>query len=111
MAHNQRSIKEGGRGLVMVSSKPGILRHSISNAIYIWRINTSSLNLQGVVEGVGGVISKPISGAKEEGVLGFAKGAGKGVIGLFTRPVSGVADFASGTLETVRRYVSLNLEG
>lgn len=58
-------------------------------------------------EGVGGVVSKPISGAREEGLGGFFKGAGKGVVGLVMRPASGVVDFASGTVDTVRRLVAL----
>ena len=56
-----------------------------------------------MVEGIEGVITKPISGAREEGVEGFIKGAGKGVVGLFMRPASGVVDFASGTVDAVRR--------
>lgn len=55
------------------------------------------------MEGVGGVICKPISGAREEGVEGFLKGVGKGTVGLFMRPASGVVDFASGTVDVVRR--------
>lgn len=47
---------------------------------------------------------KPISGAKEEGVEGFFKGFGKGVVGLVTRPTAGVVDFASGSFGAVRRY-------
>lgn len=53
---------------------------------------------------------KPISGAKEEGVEGFFKGFGKGVVGLVTRPTAGVIDFASGSFGAVRRYDLLNKE-
>lgn len=49
------------------------------------------------------MISKPISGAREEGVGGFIKGAGKGFVGLLMRPASGVVDFTSGTVDVVRR--------
>jgi vacuolar protein sorting-associated protein 13A/C len=58
------------------------------------------------VDGVSGVILKPISGAKQEGVEGFFKGVGKGVMGLVTRPTAGVIDFASGSLDAVKRYAS-----
>jgi len=44
------------------------------------------------------------SGAKQEGVLGLAKGMGKGVVGLVMRPTGGLIDLASGSLDTVRRY-------
>lgn len=55
-------------------------------------------------DGVTGVVTKPISGAREEGVEGFFKGFGKGVVGLVTRPTAGVVDFASGSFGAVRRY-------
>jgi vacuolar protein sorting-associated protein 13A/C len=56
------------------------------------------------VDGVSGVILKPISGAKQEGVEGFFKGVGKGVMGLVARPTAGVIDFASGSFDAVKRY-------
>ncbi|XP_046683901.1 vacuolar protein sorting-associated protein 13 isoform X2 [Homalodisca vitripennis] len=64
----------------------------------------------GVVEGVGGVFTKPISGARQEGVGGFVKGFGKGVVGLVTRPTAGVIDFASGSFSAVKRYAELGEE-
>ncbi|XP_029679904.1 vacuolar protein sorting-associated protein 13-like [Formica exsecta] len=66
--------------------------------------------VMGVVDGVTGVVMKPISGAKEEGVEGFFKGFGKGVVGLVTRPTAGVIDFASGSFGAVRRATELNEE-
>lgn len=62
-----------------------------------------------MVDGVTGVVMKPISGAKEEGVEGFFKGFGKGVVGLVTRPTAGVIDFASGSFGAVRRYDLLTI--
>ncbi|RZB70333.1 DUF1162 domain containing protein [Asbolus verrucosus] len=59
--------------------------------------------VMGVVDGVTGVFTKPISGAKEEGVGGFFKGLGKGAVGLVARPTAGVVDFASGSLDAVKR--------
>ena len=53
--------------------------------------------VMGIVDGVTGVATKPIEGAKEEGVGGFFKGVGKGVVGLVARPTGGFIDFASGT--------------
>jgi len=58
---------------------------------------------QGVVDGVTGVFTKPISGARDEGVGGFFKGLGKGAVGLIARPTAGVVDFASGSLDAVKR--------
>lgn len=50
------------------------------------------------------MFTKPVAGAKEDGVEGFFKGLGKGAVGLVTRPVAGVVDFASGSLDVVKRY-------
>ncbi|XP_018574731.1 vacuolar protein sorting-associated protein 13 isoform X2 [Anoplophora glabripennis] len=59
--------------------------------------------VMGVVSGVTGVVTKPVSGAREQGVEGFFKGLGKGAVGLVARPVAGVVDFASGSLDAVKR--------
>ncbi|KRX22141.1 Vacuolar protein sorting-associated protein 13C, partial [Trichinella nelsoni] len=56
-----------------------------------------------VFDGVTGVFTKPIEGAREEGALGFAKGLGKGLIGAVTRPISGVVDFASTSFEALKK--------
>nr|CAD7454577.1 unnamed protein product [Timema tahoe] len=66
--------------------------------------------VMGVVDGVSGVIMKPISGAREEGVEGFFKGVGKGMMGLVTRPTAGVIDFASGSLDAVKRATEMGDE-
>jgi len=66
--------------------------------------------VMGVVDGVTGVVTKPISGAKEEGVEGFFKGVGKGVVGLVTRPTAGIIDFASGSFGAVKRATEVNDE-
>lgn len=46
-----------------------------------------------------------MEGAKHDGVEGFVKGTGKGLLGLVARPVTGVLDFASGSIEAVRRLI------
>lgn len=54
-------------------------------------------------EGVTGIVTKPVAGAKEEGITGFFKGVGKGLIGAVARPTAGVVDFASGSFDAVKR--------
>ena len=49
--------------------------------------------------GVSGVFTKPIEGAKNDGVGGFIKGVGKGGAGLVTKTVSGVVDIVAKTSE------------
>ncbi|KAM3721577.1 Intermembrane lipid transfer protein [Dirofilaria immitis] len=57
---------------------------------------------QGLYEGVAGVVSKPLAGARSGGAGGFAKGLSLGLVGIITRPLSGAVDFASSTLDAVR---------
>lgn len=55
-------------------------------------------------DGVTGVFTKPIEGAKKQGLSGFAKGLGTGLVGVVTRPVSGMVDFASNSFDTIKKY-------
>ncbi|KAG8191289.1 hypothetical protein JTE90_003297 [Oedothorax gibbosus] len=66
--------------------------------------------VMGVFDGVTGIVTKPIEGAREGGVGGFFKGVGKGLIGVVTRPTAGVVDFASGSLDAVKRVTQVSDE-
>jgi len=66
--------------------------------------------IMGVVDGITGIVTQPVSGAKKEGVEGFFKGFGKGVVGLVTRPTAGIVDFASGSFGAVKRATELEEE-
>ncbi|CAF4325780.1 unnamed protein product, partial [Adineta steineri] len=59
--------------------------------------------VMGFVNGVTGVVTKPVSGAKEGGASGFVKGLGKGFIGFVTKPTGGIVDFASTSLDLIKR--------
>ncbi|CAF0704730.1 unnamed protein product [Brachionus calyciflorus] len=65
--------------------------------------NLSQNLFMGVVSGVTGIVEKPLEGAKSGGGLGFLGGLGKGIIGAVTKPTAGVIDFASQSLEGVRK--------
>ena len=45
---------------------------------------------------------QPYENARKDGVLGFMKGAAKGVAGLVVKPVTGIIDFASKTTEGIK---------
>ena len=66
--------------------------------------------VMGVFDGVTGVVTKPVQGARTEGVQGFFKGLGKGAVGLVARPTAGIVDFASGTFDSVKRATELSDE-
>nr|XP_022917731.1 vacuolar protein sorting-associated protein 13-like [Onthophagus taurus] len=64
----------------------------------------------GLYHGVTGIVRKPISGAREQGISGFFRGLGKGAVGLLARPTSGFIDFASGSLNTVKQVTDLRAQ-
>src|SRR4051812_6077055 len=44
----------------------------------------------GIFDGISGLVTQPMQGAKEEGAVGFMKGVGKGFGGLLIKPIAGV---------------------
>ena len=55
------------------------------------------------MNGVTGIFEKPIEGAVSGGVSGFFEGLGKGLLGVVTKPTGGIFDFASQSLEGLRK--------
>ncbi|GAB5369232.1 hypothetical protein AAMO2058_001387800 [Amorphochlora amoebiformis] len=55
----------------------------------------------GVFGGVSGIFVDPIKGAKKDGVEGFFKGVGKGLLGVVAKPTAGVVNATSQALKSV----------
>lgn len=60
-----------------------------------------------LASGIGGLARKPMEGIEQEGVAGFFKGVGKGVLGLATKPAIGVFDLASNVSEGIRNTTTV----
>eukprot|EP00979_Chaetoceros_neogracilis_P008148 scaffold1801_cov253-Chaetoceros_neogracile.AAC.5 len=58
--------------------------------------------IRGLAEGVIGVVRAPMRGAEKRGVEGFAKGVGKGLLGLIVKPVIGISDAATDLMVGVK---------
>ena len=56
---------------------------------------------QGVAFGVSGVVTKPVEGAREHGILGVPGGFLRAMLGVVVQPVSGVLDFVSLTVDGI----------
>ncbi|EKF32479.1 hypothetical protein MOQ_003668 [Trypanosoma cruzi marinkellei] len=54
---------------------------------------------QGLRDGIEGVLSRPLSGARATGFTGFCTGIATGAVGLLTRPVAGALDGFGNTAE------------
>jgi hypothetical protein len=57
------------------------------------------LGLRGVIQGVRGVIARPVKGARTNGAAGFVQGCGQGVVGLVATPLAGVAGLTAKATE------------
>ena len=53
--------------------------------------------INGIGNGLKGVIMDPLEGAERKGIAGFFLGAAKGVSGLVLKPVSGIIDATTKT--------------
>lgn len=58
--------------------------------------------------GVSGVVTKPIQGAKNDGIEGFFIGIGKGATGLVAKTVSGTVDIVAKTTEGIDNQTKSN---
>ncbi|XP_015084887.1 uncharacterized protein LOC107028368 [Solanum pennellii] len=65
---------------------------------------------QGVAFGVSGVVTRPVESARQHGLLGFAHGLGRAVVGFVAQPVSGALDFFSLTVDGIGASCSRCIE-
>jgi Vacuolar-sorting-associated 13 protein C-terminal/Autophagy-related protein C terminal domain len=61
--------------------------------------------VKGFIDGVTGVVKAPIRGAEKNGFEGFAKGIGKGLLGLLVKPIIGISDGFSDVMIGVKGSV------
>lgn len=61
--------------------------------------------VQGFLDGVTGVVKAPLRGAEKKGLEGFAKGVGKGLLGLLVKPMIGISDAATDVMIGVKGSV------
>jgi Vacuolar-sorting-associated 13 protein C-terminal/Autophagy-related protein C terminal domain len=66
--------------------------------------------VQGFREGVTGVVKAPLRGAEKRGFQGFAKGLGKGLLGLLVKPIIGISDAATDFMIGVKSTVEYKEE-
>lgn len=67
--------------------------------------------VKGFQDGVTGVVKAPMRGAEKKGIEGFAKGVGKGLLGLVVKPVIGISDAATDVMIGVKSTVQKNTVG
>ncbi|KAK8888552.1 hypothetical protein M9Y10_033283 [Tritrichomonas musculus] len=61
---------------------------------------------KGLLNGVTGIIMKPVKGLKKDGAKGFFIGLGKGVGGIITDPLAGVIDASNGIVGEIKNALS-----
>ncbi|KAI7898920.1 uncharacterized protein BX663DRAFT_555462 [Cokeromyces recurvatus] len=60
-----------------------------------------------IASGFAGLVKRPIEGAEESGVVGFMGGVGKGIVGVFTKPVVGFLDMATNVTAGIRETTTV----
>ena len=69
----------------------------------------------GIFDGVTGLVTQPIKGAKEHGTIGLVKGIGKGLGGLLLKPTAGILGLPAytfqGLQEELRSMYARNMQG
>ena len=56
---------------------------------------------RGLIDGASGVVQAPIRGARRDGIGGFLRGVGEGLVGAVVRPTTGVAEFVNRPLVAI----------
>ena len=64
----------------------------------------------GILSGLSGMVSNPITGAASGGFTGLLSGVGKGLLGAVTIPISGTMDLISYTSRGILRTISTDLK-
>lgn len=61
---------------------------------------------KGLLNGITGVVMKPVKGVKQDGAKGFFVGLTKGVTGIITDPLAGLIDAGAGIIDEVKNSMS-----
>eukprot|EP01117_Protostelium_nocturnum_P009173 TRINITY_DN3284_c0_g1_i3.p1 TRINITY_DN3284_c0_g1~~TRINITY_DN3284_c0_g1_i3.p1 ORF type:complete len:3093 (+),score=888.87 TRINITY_DN3284_c0_g1_i3:80-9358(+) len=61
----------------------------------------------GFIKGLTGIVEEPMKGVEKEGVGGFFKGLGRGLVGTVVKPTVGVIDLATQTTKGLRNTASM----
>ncbi|KAI4743690.1 UDP-Glycosyltransferase/glycogen phosphorylase [Aureobasidium sp. EXF-12298] len=59
----------------------------------------------GLYDGISGLVTEPIKGAKQDGALGALKGFGKGIGGMYWKPNAGLAGLLGYTMQGIYKSV------
>ncbi|KRH92700.1 Vacuolar protein sorting-associated protein, partial [Pseudoloma neurophilia] len=95
------------KGITNTVSKIGksISKSSSKRVILFYEpleVDVSKDFLENVVDGISGIITKPVQGAKKKGIKGFFKGIGSGITGALSKPIAGVSEIAANINEDLK---------
>lgn len=87
-------------------------RNADTNVTLVGGVESGFIKLvQGFTDGVTGVVKAPMRGAEKRGIEGFAKGVGKGLLGLLVKPMIGISDAATDVMIGVKSSVETGSGG
>ncbi|KAI9292119.1 vacuolar protein sorting-associated protein vps13 [Neoconidiobolus thromboides FSU 785] len=103
-----------GKGLAEVTMDKAFIdrrrlnktRNKPKHALYGVAQGANSLG-SSVASGISGVVLQPIEGAERDGVSGFFRGVGKGLVGVVAKPMVGAFDLVSNVAEGIRNTTTV----
>jgi hypothetical protein len=69
-------------------------------------VNGIKVLSSGIISGATGIFTKPMEGVANEGLIGFVKGIGKGIVGIPVKPAAAMFDFVHNTTAGLRSITS-----
>ncbi|KAK8875495.1 hypothetical protein M9Y10_005661 [Tritrichomonas musculus] len=112
------SIIQGGEGFIKnISSFLSMIGEEDTTAASTDNTNLSAVDTfnegitslgNGLIDGISGLITKPVEGGKKDGLTGAVTGLAKGVIGAFAKPAAGILDMSAGIIGGIRKTISYN---
>lgn len=96
-------LSTAGRGLQLMSFDDAYMRERAARGadatgptgIVSGVMQGGMMLVRGTLDAASGVVMQPLRGAQEDGITGFVKGVGTGVMGAVVKPVIAVADAAA----------------
>ncbi|KYR02132.1 vacuolar protein sorting-associated protein 13 family protein [Tieghemostelium lacteum] len=65
---------------------------------------------RGLLQGITGIVTKPVEGAKKGGLAGLAKGLVQGVVGVAVKPATAVIDLTTKATEGIKNTTNLQVD-
>lgn len=85
---------------------PCVYRGMTRNARLSLTKSIDSGLVEAILDGLGGLLSEPVRGVEEAGLVGLVRGTMRGLIGVLVRPTARVLEISSRMADSIQAFVS-----